>query len=99
MTERSLDINVVASHGSAGPAAWLAEVADFNSPFSGLFVFGPTFSVARDALASVIWTALALAPETHSVAGVDAQRLTQLNLLTVTRKAFHVGALERGGRV
>ena len=98
MTQRSLDINVVATHGPSGPAAWLAEVADFNSPFSGMFVFGPTFSVARAALASVVCTALAMAPDTHRLAGVDPQRITELNLLTVTRKAFPVGAIQRGGR-
>ena len=94
MAASTLDINVVATRGPSGPTAWLAEVADFNSPFAGLFVFGPTFSVARAALASTIWTAVVAAPDLHQVPGVDLDRVAHLNLLTVTRKLFPVGSLD-----
>lgn len=94
MVEPILDVNVVATRGPSGPTAWLAEVADFNSPFAGLFVFGPTFSVARAALASTIWTAVVATPDLGRVGGVDLDQVAHLNLLTVTRKLFPVGPLQ-----
>jgi hypothetical protein len=94
MAEPTLDINVVATRGPSGPTAWLAEVADYNSPFVGLFVFGPTFSVARAALASTIWAAVVATPDLRQVGGVDLDQVAYLNLLTVTRKLFPVGSFQ-----
>ena len=97
MTRPVLDVNVVATRTTLGPTAWLAEVGDFNSPLSGLFAFGPTFDVARAALAATIWSAVVGAPDRHRLAGVDPDRVRSLNLITVTRKSFAVSKL--AGRV
>jgi hypothetical protein len=94
MEQTILDINVIATQGPGGPTSWLAEVADFNTPFSGLFVFGPTLAVARAALATTIWAALIGAPDRHRALGIDPDHVTQIDLLTVTRKAFPVSALQ-----
>jgi hypothetical protein len=94
MEKTSLDIHLMATQGAAGPTSWFVEVADFNSPFSGLFVFGPTLADARAALATAIWTSIVRAPERHRALGIDPDHIAELDLITITKKVVPVSSLQ-----
>lgn len=89
-----LRVAVAHDHPEAATATgtrWCADVTDAASPLAGLYTFADSLPAARDAIATLAWTAV-VAGELLPY-GIDAQTIAGIHVVTTTCDVYEAAWL------